>query len=152
MDTQQAGDLASQQLTRERIHREVERAFEVAVRKAINRSTSDQRAESGPAAHRVPGHHMNHAPRGTVRRSAEGALLVRQFGGDNGGWKLVPPQSEHCALFPDRAIDPAWLEWPIIWCPDATFHEPDNIRRARGTSTNLLARLRFCATATAPAR
>jgi hypothetical protein len=80
---------------------------------------------------------MNHAPIGTVRRSAEGALLVREFRGDNRGWNLVPPQSEHCTFFPDREIDPAWLEWPIIWCPNATFHEQDNIRRAQGMNANL---------------
>jgi hypothetical protein len=88
--------------------------------------------ESHPAARRVPGHHMNHAPRGTVRRSAEGALLVREFRGDNEGWKLVPQQSGRCAFFPDRELDPAWLDWPIVCCPDATFHEQDNIRRAHG--------------------
>ena len=75
---------------------------------------------------------MNEAPRGTVRRSAEGALLVREFRGDAGGWKLVPSQSEDCVFLADPAVDPGWLEWPIIWCPDAAFHEQDNIRRAQG--------------------
>jgi hypothetical protein len=77
---------------------------------------------------------MNKAPRGTVRRSAKGALLVREFGGDNLGWKLVPAQSGHCVFFDDQEINPLWREWPIIWCPDATFHEQDNIRRAHGRS------------------
>lgn len=72
------------------------------------------------------------APGGTVRRSSEGALLVREFRGDEGGWKLVPAQSEQCVFFRDHEIDAPWLEWPIIWCPDAAFHEQDNIRRARG--------------------
>jgi hypothetical protein len=45
---------------------------------------------------------MNEAPRGTVRRSAEGALLVREFRGDNLGWKLVPSESEHCVFFGDH--------------------------------------------------
>jgi hypothetical protein len=76
--------------------------------------------------------HMNQAPRGTVRRSAEGALLVREFRGDEAGWKLVPSQSDDCVFIDDREIDPAWLEWPIIWCTDAAFHEQDNIRRAQG--------------------
>jgi hypothetical protein len=75
---------------------------------------------------------MDEAPRGTVRRSAEGALLARESRRDQGGWKLVPLQSDDCVFFPDPAVDPAWLEWPIIWCPDATFHEQDNIRRAQG--------------------
>ncbi len=75
---------------------------------------------------------MNEAPRGTVRRSADGALLVRELRGDQWGWKLVPPQSEHTVFFGDHEIDPPWLEWPIIWCPDANFHEQDNIRRAQG--------------------
>ena len=77
---------------------------------------------------------MNQAPRGTVRRSAEGALLVREFRGDNLGWKLVPAQSEHCVFFDDQEINTLLLEWPIIWCPDARFHEQDNIRRAQGRS------------------
>jgi hypothetical protein len=75
---------------------------------------------------------MDDAPRGTVRRSAEGALLVREIRGDEGGWKLVPLQSNDCQYYPDPTVDPAWLEWPIIWCPDAGFHEQDNIRRAQG--------------------
>ena len=75
---------------------------------------------------------MNEAPRGTVRRSAEGALLVREFRGDNLGWKLVPAQCEHCVFFDGQEINTLLLEWPIIWCPDATFHEQDNIRRAHG--------------------
>ena len=71
-------------------------------------------------------------PRGTVRRSAEGALLAREFRRDERGWKLVRLQSDDCVFFPDPAVDPAWLEWPIIWCPNARFHEQDNIRRAQG--------------------
>ncbi len=69
-------------------------------------------------------------PRGTVRRSAEGSLLVREYSGDDLGWKLVPSESGECVFH--RDIDPLFLEWPIIWCPDATFHEQDNIRRAQG--------------------
>lgn len=75
---------------------------------------------------------MNVAPRGTVRRSSEGALLVREFRGETLGWKLVPSESEHCVFFFDPEVDPTWLDWPIIWCPDAAFHEQDNIRRVRG--------------------
>jgi hypothetical protein len=74
------------------------------------------------------------APRGTVRRSAEGALLVREFRGDKWGWKLVPARSEHCVFFGDQEIDALWLEWPIIWCPDGMFHERDNRRRAQRRS------------------
>ena len=51
---------------------------------------------------------MNEAPRGTVRRSAEGALLVREFRGDKLGWKLVPSESEHCVFFSDQ-FDLLWL-------------------------------------------
>jgi hypothetical protein len=75
---------------------------------------------------------MDEAPRGTVRRSAEGALLVRELRTDEGGWKLVSLNSDDCVFFPDPAVDPAWLDWPIVWCPDARFHEQDNIRRAQG--------------------
>jgi len=46
------------------------------------------------------------------------------------GWKLVPSESGHCLFFGEGEIDHARLEWPIIWCPNATFHEQDNIRRA----------------------
>jgi hypothetical protein len=74
---------------------------------------------------------MNVAPTGTVRRSAEGALLVREFCGEKLGWKLTS-KSGHCVFFRDREIGPDWLEWPIIWGPAAAFHEQDNIRRAHG--------------------
>ncbi|MBV8348287.1 MAG: hypothetical protein JOZ49_12350, partial [Mycolicibacterium sp.] len=77
-------------------------------------------------------HQINEAPKGTVRRSTEGALLVREFRGDKGGWKLVLSEAEDNLFIGDREIDPVWLEWPIIWCPDAAFHEQDNIRRAQG--------------------
>ena len=76
--------------------------------------------------------HMDEAPRGTVRRSAEGSLLVRELHGNKLVWKLVPSGSEHCMFLSDREINPLWLEWPIIWCPDAAFHQQDNIRRAHG--------------------
>jgi hypothetical protein len=75
---------------------------------------------------------VNEDPRGTLRRSADGALLVREFRGDKLGWKLVPSESEDCVFFGDGEIDSNWLEWPIIWCPNSTFHEQDNIRRAQG--------------------
>jgi hypothetical protein len=75
---------------------------------------------------------MNQAPRGTVRRSSENALLVRELRADEDGWKLVPAESSHCMFFGDQDVDPAWMEWPIIWCPDAKFQEQDNIRRAQG--------------------
>jgi hypothetical protein len=26
-------------------------------------------------------------------------------------------------------------DWPIIWCPNAAYHEQDNIRRAQGEET-----------------
>jgi hypothetical protein len=80
----------------------------------------------------MPTYYMNAVPRGTVRRSAEGALLVREFQGDISGWKLVASGSENCLFFGDWEIDPLWMEWPIIWCPDATFKVQDNIRRAQG--------------------
>ena len=75
---------------------------------------------------------MIEAPRGTVRRSAEGALLVREFRGAAWGWNLVRSESKNCVFLGDQEIDPLWLEWPIIWCPLAGFHEQDNIRRAHG--------------------
>ena len=66
-----------------------------------------------------------------MRRSAEGALLVREVRRDEEGWKLVPAQSDNCAFFPDQTVDSDWLNWPIVWCPNAAFHEQDNIRRAQ---------------------
>jgi len=75
---------------------------------------------------------VNADPRGTVRRSADGALPVREFCDDELCWKLVPSESEHCVFFDEGEIERAWLEWPIVWCPNATFHEQDNIRRAQG--------------------
>jgi hypothetical protein len=29
------------------------------------------------------------------------------------------------------------FDWPIIWCPNATYHEQDNIRRAQGKVPHL---------------
>jgi hypothetical protein len=40
--------------------------------------------------------------------------------------------SDDCVFFPDLAVDPVWLDWPIVWCPDARFHEQGNIRPAQG--------------------
>jgi hypothetical protein len=75
---------------------------------------------------------MNEAPRGTARRSAEGALLVRELHDDKLGWKLVPPESEHCVFFGDQEIDPLWLEWPIIWCDvSRTGQHPPRSRALR---------------------
>ena len=74
---------------------------------------------------------MNEAPRGSVRRSADGALLVREFRGDKLGCKLVPSQSEHCVFFGDHEIDPLWLEWPISGAQKRRS-TTDNIRRAQG--------------------
>ena len=59
---------------------------------------------------------------------------MRELHDDKLGWKLVPSESEHCVFFGDQEIDALWLEWPIIWCPNARFHEKDNIRRAQGRS------------------
>lgn len=75
---------------------------------------------------------MKHIPTGTIRRSSDGKLLVREVRADEGGWKMVSPQSDDCVFTVDREVDPGWLQWPIIWCPDADFHEQDNIRRAQG--------------------
>jgi hypothetical protein len=47
--------------------------------------------------------YMNEDPRGAVRRSAEGALLVCEFRGDELGWKLVPSESEGCVFLGDPA-------------------------------------------------
>jgi hypothetical protein len=30
------------------------------------------------------------------------------------------------------AQNPGVRDWPIIWCPNAAYHEQDNIRRAQG--------------------
>ena len=60
------------------------------------------------------GNRMNDAPSGTVRRSAEGTLLVREFRGDKLGWKLVPSQSEHCVFFGDHEVEPR--SSPVAWC------------------------------------
>ena len=48
------------------------------------------------------------------------------------GLEAGAAESEHSVFFGDQETDPLRLEWPIIWCPDATFHEQDNIRRAQG--------------------
>ncbi|MGE5697222.1 MAG: hypothetical protein ACM4D3_18935 [Candidatus Sericytochromatia bacterium] len=48
---------------------------------------------------------------------------------------MLTDNDQVLVLSPASASDPEWLDvcdWPIIWCPNAAYHEQDNIRRAGG--------------------
>lgn len=72
-------------------------------------------------------------PIGTVRRDpVHGALAVCIPAGYR---VMLTDNDQVLVLSPASASDPEWLdvcEWPIIWCPNAAYHEQDNIRRAGG--------------------
>jgi hypothetical protein len=72
-----------------------------------------------------------HEPTGTVRREpVHGALAVRIAG----GYRVMFPENDRVMSDPDvrGAQNLDVRAWPIIWCPDAGYHEQDNIRRAQG--------------------
>ena len=73
-----------------------------------------------------------HEPTGTVRREpVRGALVVCV----TGGYRVMFPEHDQVMVL-SHAGDSESLgvyDWPIIWCPNASYHEQDNIRRAQGT-------------------
>jgi hypothetical protein len=73
----------------------------------------------------------NPEPPGTVRRNCDGTLATRT----SDGWRLMSPENDTVLSLTDVTEARTSLrvpEWPIIWSPDANFHEQDNIRRAQG--------------------
>jgi hypothetical protein len=75
---------------------------------------------------------QEHEPTGTVRREpVRGALAVCV----TGGYRVMFPDHDQVMVL-SHAGDSESLgvyDWPIIWCPNAAYHEQDNIRRAQGT-------------------
>ena len=44
-----------------------------------------------------------------------------------------------CGLLSHADVqNPGVGDWPIIWCPNAAYHEQDNIRRAQGEEPHQL--------------
>jgi hypothetical protein len=73
---------------------------------------------------------QEHEPTGTVRREpVHGALAVCVAGGYR---VMLPANDQVMVLSHADAQNPDVRHWPIIWCPDACYHEQDNIRRAQG--------------------
>jgi hypothetical protein len=74
---------------------------------------------------------QDHEPIGTVRREPlRGALAVRAVG----GYRVMFPEHDQVIFLshPGGSESLGVSGWPIIWCPNATYHEQDNIRRAQG--------------------
>lgn len=71
-----------------------------------------------------------HEPIGTVRREpVHGALAVCI----RGSYRVMFPDNDQVMVLSHAdAQNPGVFDWPIIWCPNATYHEQDNIRRAQG--------------------
>jgi hypothetical protein len=72
-----------------------------------------------------------HEPIGTVRRDpVHGALAVCI----TGGYRVMFTDNDRVLVF-SHAGDAENLDvsdWPIIWCPNASYRELDSIRRAQG--------------------
>jgi hypothetical protein len=79
---------------------------------------------------------LEHEPIGTVRREpVRGALAVCFMG----GYRVMFPEHDQVMVL-SHADDSESLgvcDWPIIWCPNASYHEQDNIRRAQGEPPHL---------------
>lgn len=70
-------------------------------------------------------------PIGTVRRDPVHGALAVCFAD---GHRLMLTDNDQVMVVP-HAGDADNLDvsnWPIIWCPNAAYHEQDNIRRAQG--------------------
>jgi hypothetical protein len=69
-------------------------------------------------------------PTGTVRREpVHGALAVCV----TGGYRVMFLENDQVMVLSHAdAKNPGVCDWPIIWCPNAGYHEQDNIRRAQG--------------------
>jgi hypothetical protein len=73
---------------------------------------------------------QEHEPTGTVRREpVHGALAVCV----TGGYRVMFAEDDQVMVLSHAdAQNPGVCDWPIIWCPNAGYHEQDNIRRAQG--------------------
>lgn len=72
-----------------------------------------------------------HEPLGTVRREPQrGALAVCV----KDGYRVMFPEHDQVVVVSqsDDSKSLGVYGWPIIWCPNAAYHEQDNIRRAQG--------------------
>jgi hypothetical protein len=77
-----------------------------------------------------------HEPIGTVRREpVHGALAVCVTGGYR---VMLPDNDEVMAVCSEGDSENLRVsDWPIIWCPNAAYHEQDNIRRAQAQPQQL---------------
>jgi hypothetical protein len=74
---------------------------------------------------------QEHEPIGTVRREPlRGALSVCV----RGAYRVMFPEHDQVLVLShvDDSASLGVIDWPIIWCPNASYHEQDNIRRAQG--------------------
>jgi hypothetical protein len=79
---------------------------------------------------------QEHEPTGTVRREpVHGALAVCV----TGGYRVMFAEDDQVMVLSHAdAQNPGVCDWPIIWCPNAGYHEQDNIRRAQGEEPHQL--------------
>ena len=78
----------------------------------------------------VPVSAQEQEPTGTVRREpVRGALAACV----TGGYRVMFPEDDQVMVLSHAdAQNLGVRDWPIIWCPNAGYHEQDNIRRAQG--------------------
>ena len=84
----------------------------------------------------VPVSVQEQEPTGTVRREpVHGALAVCV----TGGYRVMFAEDDQVMVISHAdAQNPGVCDWPIIWCPNAGYHEQDNIRRAQGEESHQL--------------
>ena len=79
---------------------------------------------------------QEHEPIGTVRREpVRNALAVCVVG----GYRVMFPENDQVIFLshPGDSESLRVFDWPIIWCPNANYHEQDNIRRAQSKVSHL---------------
>ncbi len=79
---------------------------------------------------------QEHEPIGTVRREPVHGALAVCFAG---GYRVMFAEHDQVMVLShtDESESLGVCDWPIIWCPNASYHEQDNIRRAQGVEPQL---------------
>jgi hypothetical protein len=79
---------------------------------------------------------QEHEPIGTVRREPVRNAVAVCAGG---GYRVMFPENDQVVFLshPGDSDGLRVFDWPIIWCPNATYHEQDNIRRAQSKVPHL---------------
>ena len=84
----------------------------------------------------VPVSVQEHEPTGTVRREPVSGALAACV---TGGYRVMFPEDDQVMVLSHADAQSSGVcDWPIIWCPNAGYHEQDNIRRAQGEEPHQL--------------